>query len=66
MTRPNPKDKRKGDRHQSPRIALHLDQPLLDALEAWRTSQRSVILQSEALRTAIREMLQLDGYWPPK
>lgn len=66
MSRPNPKDKRRGDRHQSPRIALHLDQVLLDALEAWRTSQRSVILQSESVRTAIREMLTRDGFWPPK
>ena len=66
MSRPNPKDKRRGDRHQSPRIALHLEQPLLDALEAWRAAQRAAPPQSEAVRTAIREMLQRDGFWPPK
>lgn len=60
---PRPRNR---DRHATPRIALHLEQPLLDALEAWRAAQRAAPPQSEAVRTAIREMLQRDGYWPPQ
>lgn len=62
-SRPQPRNR---DRHTTPRIALHLEQPLLDALEAWRSAQRAAPPQSEAVRTAIREMLTRDGFWPPK
>jgi hypothetical protein len=53
------------DRHAEPRLAFHLEQELLDALDAYRSGQRVKPPVSEVLRTALREFLRREGCWPP-
>ena len=52
------------DRHAEPRIAFHLEEELLAALELYRTRQRVKPPVSEVVRTALREFLRREECWP--
>ena len=58
--------KRSEDRHATPRIAVHLEQALLDALDRFCAAQRVPVDRSQAVRTAIAELLEREGLWPAK
>jgi len=53
------------DRHAEPRIAFHLEEELLAALELYRSRQRVKPPVSEVMRTALREFLKREECWPP-
>jgi hypothetical protein len=53
------------DRHTKPRVAFHLSQELLDALERYCSTTRPRPGKSATLVAALEEFLAAQGFWPP-
>lgn len=56
-------DRRKGDRHK-PGRQIRVRQALLSALDA--LAERNATSPPEETNRAIRELLEREGFWPPK
>lgn len=65
--RKNPESKRSqgADRHTKPRLAFHLDEDLLEAMERYIDATRPRPTTTAVLVTALEEHLKSKGYWPP-
>ena len=53
------------DRHTKPRLAFHLEQELLDALERYRSATIPRPGKSPILVAALEAFLVARGFWPP-
>jgi hypothetical protein len=63
--RPNSKRTQGLDRHLRPRLAFHLDQALLEALERYIATTRPRPTTTAVLVAALEEYLASRGEWPP-
>ena len=62
--RPDSKRSKGEDRHIKPRLAFHLDQALLDALEEYIARTRPRPTTTSVLVDALEEYLTKVGHWP--
>jgi hypothetical protein len=62
--RPDSKRTKGEDRHLKPRLAFHLDQALLDAMERYIATTRPRPTSTAVLIAALEEYLSTRGYYP--
>ena len=66
MTKKKPGRPRGADRHSQPRLAFHLDQDLLDAIDAYCAAQQVEPGRLGVARVALQQFLEREGFWPTK
>jgi hypothetical protein len=57
---------KQADQHLHPRVAFHLEQELLAALDGYCEAHEMKPGRSDIIRLALRRFLQAEGRWPPK